>query len=98
MNRKGYLGSALSVGFFNQIIQNTKIKNPANEITNERGEIYKLDKNLSTRVVRVYYNEAKKHVIISHSSTIADFREAVQSFRDIWSDIYGFFFGNKTTN
>ena len=64
---KGY---GLKNSLFNKIIDNTKAQYAADEIIDNK-EKYYLDKDLSTRTIRIYYNPKKKVVVISHSSTIS---------------------------
>lgn len=90
-------GSSLKVSLLNQIIQNTKIKNPVNEIR-DGNIIYYLDKDISIRTVRVYQSPQIKHCIISHSSTLMSTDELKQSLTDALDDLKMFFFSPKSTS
>ena len=91
-----FYGSALKNSLLMAIIQNTKILKPATEIK-DNNDTYKLDTDLTTRTIRIYYCQSKKHVIISHSSTIANTEELGQSVSDIADDLKLAFFGASST-
>lgn len=90
-------GSSLKVSLLNQIIQNTKIKNP-DSIIYDGNNTYYLDKDISIRTVRVYQSPQIKHCIISHSSTLMSTDELKQSLSDALDDLKMFLFGAKNTS
>lgn len=93
---KGLKGKGLRNSLLQKIILNTKIPNPEKDIY-DKNDHYRLDTELSTRTVRIYYNSERKIVIISHSSTIANTKELGQSLSDVKDDVKMFFFGVRST-
>ncbi len=91
-----YKGYGLRNSLFQQILENTKIPNPAKNIY-DNGDIYTLDNELSTRTVRIYYSVKNKICIISHSSTLYSPKELKKALSDMKDDAKMFFFGVRST-
>lgn len=89
-------GEGLKNSLLQKIIENTH--NPkAEKNIYDSGEHYRLDEELTTRTIRIYYCIENKNVIISHSSTLVDIKEFKQSYNDIKDDITMFFLGAENT-